>query len=240
MSVFNEIFIPALKIFQKKVDALKNSDKREKKIAEKAKALLNLLKILEKQTLQKLDGKQHIKNRIVSLDDIDARPIKKGKSHPDCEFGTTEEIAFNRQGFMIVVETFIGKPNDAKLYPGTLEKYIERMKGCPETIVTDGGYRSQENINENTPSEASNVFMGRSDDVADEKSDFCRKARAATEGFIAVAKNLRGFGKSLYHRLEGHRIWTLLCQIAWNLKKFLQLYLADEIGEESLIKLSLA
>ncbi|MDM8522412.1 hypothetical protein QUF80_03490, partial [Desulfococcaceae bacterium HSG8] len=65
-------------------------------------------------------------------------------------------------------------------------------------------------------------------------------ARSATEGFIAVAKNLRGFGRSLWHRLGGHRMWSLICQTAHNLKKFLRLWDEDRIGEESLKKLGLA
>lgn len=32
------------------------------------------------------------------------------------------------------------------------------------------------------------LHMGRSEDVPEEKQDFCCKARSATEGFIAVAK----------------------------------------------------
>ena len=44
------------------------------------------------------------------------------------------------------------------------------------------------------------------------------------EGFIAVAKNLRGFGRSLYRGIDGDRIWSLLCQVAYNLEKILQLY----------------
>ncbi|MCP4352982.1 MAG: hypothetical protein GY795_46625, partial [Desulfobacterales bacterium] len=58
----------------------------------------------------------------------------------------------------------------------------------------------------------------RTADVAEEKRDYCRSARSATEGFIAAAKNLRGFGRSLYHELKGHRVWSLLCQTAYNLK----------------------
>ena len=81
--------------------------------------------------------------------------------------------------------------------------------------------------------------MGKSDDVIQEIQDFCRSARSATEGFIAVAKNLRGFGCSLYRGLQGDRIWTLLCQAAYNLKKFIQLYLNDDIEEHCLIKLGL-
>ncbi len=79
--------------------------------------------------------------------------------------------------------------------------------------------------------------MGRDTDVTEEKQAFCRSARAAAEGFIAVAKNVRGFGKSLWHRLKGHRMQSLLCQTAYNLKKFFQRRSADEIKEESMIKL---
>ena len=59
--------------------------------------------------------------------------------------------------------------------------------------------------------------------------------RSATEGFIAVAKHLRGFGKSLYRGFQGDRIWTLLCQTASNLKKFLQLYREGRLEENSLL-----
>jgi hypothetical protein len=60
------------------------------------------------------------------------------------------------------------------------------------------------------------------------------------EGFIAVAKNLRGFGRSLYRGLAGDRVWSLLCQTSYNLKKFLQLWREEKISEKSLIKLGLA
>jgi len=235
LAEFNILFVPALKIYEDLAESVKTSSKRKAK----ALKLLNLLKLLEEQTLLKLGGEIHIKDRIVSLDDPDARPIKKGKSHPKCEFGTTIQMGFNRQGFMITAENFIGSPNDKILYPGTVDLYINRMKGFPDTVVTDGGSRSRKNF-DNTPKEINHVFLGRSTDVIEEKRDFCRRSRSATEGFIAVAKNLRGFGKSLYHELKGHRIWSLLCQTAYNLKKFLQLYYKEKIEEKSLVKLGLA
>ncbi|MCP3941584.1 MAG: hypothetical protein GY710_08900 [Desulfobacteraceae bacterium] len=235
LAEFNILFVPALEIFEALAGSLKASNKRKAKGLK----LLRLLKLLEEQTLLKLRGERHIKNRIVSLDDPDARPIKKGKSHPDCEFGTTLQLGYNRQGFMITAENFIGSPSDKTLYPDTVDLYISRMRGFPDTVVTDGGSRSRKNA-ENTPEEINHVFQGRSADVAEDKRDFCRSARSATEGFIAVAKNLRGFGKSLYHGLEGHRMWTLLCQTAYNLKKFLQLYHDEKIEEKSLTKLGLA
>jgi hypothetical protein len=177
---------------------------------------LALLTLLKDQSQQKLAGEPHIDNRIVSLDEIDARPIKKGKSYSSCEFGTTLQMSFNRQGFMITSENFIGNPSDKTFYENTLDLFVQRMHGCPDIAVTDLGFRSRKNINRkninNTPKFISHVFLGRSNDVVTDQQDYCCKARSATEGFIAVAKNLRGFGKSLYHRLQGDRVWTLMCQ----------------------------
>ena len=229
MAEFYLLFVPALETFQRHIKAREASKKDQQ--------LLVVLELLRAQTQQKLTGERHIENRLVSLDEIDARPIKKGKTYPTCEFGSTVQMTFNRQGFMITTENFIGQPGDATLYADTLQRFRGRMQGVPETVVTDLGFRSQDNF-KSTPDTVFNLFLGRSEDVIEEQRDFCRKARSATEGFIAVAKNLRGFGKSLYKRLTGDRIWTLLCQTAYNLKKFMQLYREQKRPSESLRKLT--
>jgi IS5 family transposase len=240
LTEFYALFVPALETFRTHVESLEAEAEAEvsESRKEKARELLALLILLNDQTQQKLAGEQHIDNRIVSLDEVDARPIKKGKTFPSCEFGTTLQMSFNRQGFMITTENLIGNPSDKTLYGDTLHLFQKRMGEDPDTVVTDLGFRSRNN-RKNTPETISNVFLGRSDDVDEEQRDFCCKARSATEGFIAVAKNLRGFGRSLYHRLHGDKIWTLLCQTAYNLRKFLQLYRDKELENNSLVTLGL-
>jgi len=179
---FEALFVPALQAFYDKVEALEVSEKK----LQKAQQLADLLTLLHEQTLEKLAGETRIKNRIVSLNEVDARPIKRGKSHPTCEFGTTLQMSFNRQGFMITTESFIGAKKDTTLYPATLERFQRRMKGYPDTLVTDLGFRSAMNLKRASQT-IDTVFMGRSDDVKQEKQDFCKAARSATEGFIAVA-----------------------------------------------------
>jgi len=228
LTEFYALFVPALETFRTHVESLEA----------KANELLALLTVLSDQTQQKLAGEQHIDNRIVSLDEVDARPIKKGKTFPSCEFGTTLQMSFNRQGFMITTENLIGNPSDKTLYGDTLGLFQKRMGNDPDTVITDLGFRSRDNL-KNTPETISNVFLGRSKDVDEDQRDFCCKARSATEGFIAVAKNLRGFGRSLYHQLNGDRIWTLLCQTAYNLRKFLQLYRDEKLENNSLAFLGL-
>jgi IS5 family transposase len=238
LTEFYALFVPALETFRTHVESLEANAEVPESHRSKSHELLALLTLLSDQTQQKLAGEQHIDNRIVSLDEVDARPIKKGKTFPSCEFGTTLQMSFNRQGFMITTENLIGNPGDTTLYGDTLGLFQKRMGNDPDTVVTDLGFRSGNN-RKNTPETISNVFLGRSDDVDEDQRDFCRKARSATEGFIAVAKNLRGFGRSLYRRLHGDKVWTLLCQTAYNLKKFLQLYRDKELENNSLAVLGL-
>lgn len=234
LAEFSALFVPALDAFRTYATVLAMSEKQR----EGAVKLLSVLTLLETQTQQKLAGHIHIAHRLVSLDDLDARPIKRGKTHPSTEFGTTIHMTFNRQGFMITTENFIGHPNDTTLYGPTLEAFRKRMQGYPDTAVTDLGFRSAKNLKLHRK-DIDQIFLGQSTDVDAAHQDACRKARAATEGFIAVAKHLRGFGCSLYRGLTGAAIWTRLHQCAYNLKKFLQLYRNEALEEHTLVKLRL-
>ena len=230
---FYTLFVPALASFNEHLEQLPKSPLRQR-----WSHLLEVLRLLDEQTQQKLAGQSHIDHRLVSLDDLDARPIKKGKRHPSTEFGTTLQMTFNRQGFMITTDNFIGQPNEKTLYGPTLQRFRERMHAYPGTAVTDLGFRSAHNLKLKSQ-QIDHVFMGRSSDVDEAQQEACRKARSATEGFIAVAKHLRGFARSLYRGLEGATRWTRLSQCAYNLKKFLQLYRAEALEESALMKLRL-
>ena len=94
------------------------------------------------------------------------------------------------------------------------------MGTSPDGAVTDLGYRSAKNRKLHHD-DINYVFMGQSSDVDEAYQAACRSARSATEGFIAVAKNLRGLAQSLYRGLAGATIWSRLNQCAYNLKKFL-------------------
>lgn len=230
---FYTLFVPAFARFTEHLDPLPPSPLRTR-----WRHLREVLRLLDEQTQQKLAGHRHIDHRLVSLDDLDARPIKKGKRHPSTEFGTTLQMTFNRQGFLITTDNFIGQPNEKTLYGPTLERFRQRMHAYPDTAVTDLGFRSAKNLKLKSQ-EINHLFMGHSSDVDEVHQETCCKARSATEGFIAVAKHLRGFGQSLYRGLDGATLWTRLCQCAYNLQKFLQLYRAEALEESTLIKLRL-
>jgi IS5 family transposase len=237
---FYTLFQPALAGLKERL-ALRQAlcdNHQERLLQARWRHLIAVLTLLNEQTQQKLAGERHIENRLVSLDDLDARPIQKGKSHPQTEFGTTLQMTFNRQGFLITTENFIGQPNEKTLYGDTLERFRRRIGTYPGGAVTDLGYRSAKNRKLHLD-DIDYVFMGKSADADEAHQAACRAARSATEGFIAVAKNLRGFGQSLYRGLVGATLWSRLNQCAYNLKKFLQLYHNEALSEQTLRKLRL-
>ncbi|MDH3602333.1 MAG: hypothetical protein OEU26_22190 [Candidatus Tectomicrobia bacterium] len=111
LCAFYLVFEPALETFAAHFDHMAQG-----LLKAKWRACLDALLTLDEQTQLKLEGQRQIANRLVSLDDLDARPIQKGKRHPKTEFGTYLQLAFNRQGFMITAENFIGKRDDKTLY----------------------------------------------------------------------------------------------------------------------------
>ena len=139
---------------------------------------------------------------------------------------------------MITAENFIGKPDDRTLYGPTFEQFRKRMSALPNGAVTDLGYRNAKNLNLHHE-DLDFVSMGNSSDVDEAHQQEARKARSATEGFIAVAKTWRGFRRSLYRGLQGATLWTLLNQCAYNLKKVLQLYHNEALSEATLMALRL-
>lgn len=204
---------------------------------EKYNKLLDTLSTLLDQNEQKLNGEKHIKDRLVSLHETDARPITKGKKHPSTEFGTKNQLIFNRQGFMIGSQVYIGNPSDKSLYPDALKHFEKFMKTPPDLSVTDAGYRCKSNIK--IAEKTKGKFFGLSTDVDESIKNECKSARSATEGYIATAKNLYGFRYSLYSGLIGDKIWSYLSQAAYNLRKFIRLYDEEEISEFSLKKMGL-
>jgi IS5 family transposase len=72
------------------------------------------------QTAQRLVGDRTIPDRMISLSDPDARPIRRGKPQQPTEFGYKVSIADTPEGFVVSHQVYTGNPADAQ----TLEAAI--------------------------------------------------------------------------------------------------------------------
>src|SRR6266487_3425831 len=89
------------------------------------------------QTRQRLRGTRVIPDRLISLADPDARPIRKGKPHKPTEFGYTVLLAECERGFIATHHTHQGNPSDAaQLIPALTQ--VMAVTSRPPGTVTRG------------------------------------------------------------------------------------------------------
>jgi transposase, IS5 family len=78
--------------------------------------------------------------RVVSLHDIDARPIRKGRLGKPVEFGYKAQVVDNADGIILDHSVEVGNPLDGPQLAPAIER-ITRRTGCPPRAVTaDRGY----------------------------------------------------------------------------------------------------
>ena len=91
------------------------------------------------QTAQRLTGNRTIADRLVSLADPDARPIRKGKPRAATQFGYTALLVEDERGFIADHQVHKGNPPD----PPQLIPAVERVQvtgRVPGTVVADRGF----------------------------------------------------------------------------------------------------
>lgn len=103
-----------------------------------------------KKILQQIDrrlaGVDSIPERIVSMHDPDARPIRRGKLAKPNEFGRTMQLTQDQSGLILDYDIQHGNPNDkTKLIP-QVNRFIKLFGRPPSQIAADKGYYSPENI----------------------------------------------------------------------------------------------
>jgi IS5 family transposase len=98
------------------------------------------------QTEQKLNGVQSIPERIVSLYDSEARPIRKGKLKKPNEFGRTLQLVQDSSGVILDHELQQGNPSDKTQLLPLVKKFKKRFGRAPSELAADKGYYSPKNI----------------------------------------------------------------------------------------------
>jgi IS5 family transposase len=99
-----------------------------------------------RQIRQRVRG-ERITDRIISLSDPDARPIRKGKIGKPNEFGyvtqlaeVTENTKRGARGLILPASTAPGNPQENVLLPGTVQE-LKRLGISPREVALDGGFQ---------------------------------------------------------------------------------------------------
>jgi IS5 family transposase len=89
------------------------------------------------QTDQRLAGNRVIPDRVVSLPDLDARPIRKGKPRTPTQFGYTLLLAEDERGFIADHQLQQGNPPDAPQLVPAVRRVIAVTGRPPGTAAND-------------------------------------------------------------------------------------------------------
>jgi IS5 family transposase len=173
------------------------------------------------QITRRLAG-QKITNRLVSLADPDARPIRKGKLRAPTEFGYVMQIAElcentrrGARGLILPVASQIGSPNESDLLPATGAR-LDELAVQPREIALDGGFAPGP-VSACLPPPDRLFIAGRQSAGSRKTNRRLAKFRVGAEGRISHLKRRYGMGRS---RLKGHtgaRTWAAWAILAYNL-----------------------
>jgi len=79
-------------------------------------------------------------SRVVSLNDPDARPIRKGRLGKPVEFGYKAQVADNADGVILDHTVEQGAPPDGPMLAPAIERITRRAGRPPRAVTTDRGY----------------------------------------------------------------------------------------------------
>jgi IS5 family transposase len=175
------------------------------------------------QIEQRVAG-EPIADRLVSLSDPDARPIRKGKLNKPTEFGyvtqiceVTENTRRGARGLILPSASTPGNPGENTLLPTTVAE-LTRLGISPREIALDGGFQTGPTTETLAALEPERVFIsGRQQPGSKRTQRRLQRYRTGAEGRISHLKRGYGLRRSRLKGDEGQRTWTGWGILAYNL-----------------------
>jgi IS5 family transposase len=184
--------------------------------AQRLEELANQCEKVTRQIRQRVAGKPII-DRLVSLADPDARPIRKGKLGKPNEFGyvaqiaeVTEHTRRGARGLILAPATRIGNPGEDTLLPGTITE-LTRLGISPREFALDGGFNlgPTRQALEDHALDPERVFIsGRQQPGSRRTQRRLQRYRTGAEGRISHLKRRYGLDRSRLKGDEGRQIWS--------------------------------
>jgi transposase, IS5 family len=168
-----------------------------------------------------------IADRLVSLADPDARPLRKGKPGHPTQFGYPLLVAEDERGFIADHRLQRGNPPDAPQLVPAVERVVAVTGRAPGTVVGDRGFGTAANDQAMEALGVKRVGLQRNGTpgkarLALERTRAFRRLRNWRVGIEARISHLkRSFGlrRTRLRRLGGARTWVGLGSFAYNLQR---------------------
>jgi len=166
-----------------------------------------------------------ITDRLVSISDADARPIRKGKLGKMTEFGYVAQIAEvtpntrrGARGFVLPAATAPGNPTENRLLPTTMAE-LDRLGIQPRELVGDGGFLPGP-TSEAMPPGTRLFLSGRHQPGSRRTRKRQARYRTGCEGRISHLKRRYGLRRSRLKGHDGQQTHTGWAILAYNLDTY--------------------
>jgi transposase, IS5 family len=167
---------------------------------------------------------ERISERLVSIFDPDARPIRKGKLGKPNEFGfvaqvceVTENTKTGARGLIIPVTAQIGNPPENALLPDTVAE-LDRLGISPREVALDGGFQVGPTRRAFESLQPERTFIaGRQQPRSRRTQRRLARYRTGSEGRISHLKRGYAVRRTRLKDHHGMRTWTGWSILAYNL-----------------------
>ena len=162
----------------------------------------------------RIEGKP-ITDRLVSMFDADARPIRKGKLGKPNEFGyvfqiceVTQNTRRGARGFILPASTRSGNPPESRLLPDTTVE-LERLGLRPREVALDGGFEKGPTDQALERIAPDRVFIAGPQQPGSRRTQRrLAKYRTGAEGRISHLKRSYGLRRSRLKGKTGAHAWS--------------------------------
>jgi transposase, IS5 family len=165
-----------------------------------------------------------ISDRLASIFDPDARPIRKGKLGKPNEFGyvtqiceVTENTKRGARGLIVPAPSEIGNPQENTLSPHTIAE-LDRLELRPQEVALDGGFQPGPTSQALADLDPERTFIaGRQQPGSRRTQRRLGRYRTGAEGRISHLKRGYALRRSRLKGKPGMRTWTAWAILAYNL-----------------------
>ena len=169
-----------------------------------------------RQTKEVIKGNRHLPRRLVSLFDVDARPIKRGKSRTDTEFGRKVLLGETDHGIITTYDVLEENPSDTALLKPGVKGHRRLFRKRLKAVAGDRGFYSQANEDWLKDSGVKQVSIPKRGKISNERRRYQKQSwfkrlqrfRAGIEARISLLKRKFGLKRSLMRGSPGVNIWV--------------------------------
>jgi len=177
---------------------------------------IELAEKVVQQAQEVIKGNRHLPRRLVSLFDVGARPIKRGKARTDTEFGRKVLLGETDHGIITTYDVLEENPSDTTLLKDAVRGHRRLFRKRLKAVAGDRGLYSQANEDWLKGSGIKQVSIPKRGKAGKERRSYQKQSwfkrlqrfRAGIEARISLLKRKFGLRRSRLRGSPGVDIWV--------------------------------